>query len=223
MTSKLTCTYRATRSTPAWQDDANIQALWSAEVTKPLYSNPLPTPSSLPARSAAFAARCSWALIDSMAVVVVQLGVDVPTAAAALESSSAAWRRRLRCLCSLGRSHASGGAARQPSGGARHLRTRHWRTRAICSTLDFCRKLPTLMVCVNVTVYAPTKISVYINSLHVGVLQVCSARAARPSPQAAVPHGAWGRKPGGGFILRRVRRYERRVPDTGPPRRVRTP
>ena len=70
-------------------------------------------------------ARCSWALIDSMAVVVVQLGVDVPTAAAALESSSAAWRRRLRCLCSLGRAHASGGAARQPSGGARHLRTRH--------------------------------------------------------------------------------------------------
>ena len=179
MTSKLTCTYRATRSNPAWQDDANIQALWSAEVTKPLYSNPLPTPSSLPARGVAFAARCSWALIDSMAVVVVQLGVDVPTAAAALESSSAARRRRLRCLCSLGRSHASGGAARQPSGGARHLRTRHiGEPRNACNLQHFCRKLPTLMVCVNVTVYAPTKVSVCINSPHVGVLQVCSARGA---------------------------------------------
>ena len=38
-------------------------------------------------------ARCSWALIYSMAVVVVQLVVDVPTAAAAVESSAAARRR----------------------------------------------------------------------------------------------------------------------------------
>ena len=43
----------------------------------------------------------------------------------------------------------------------------------------------TLMLCVNVTVYAPTKVSVRINSPHVGVLQVCSARCA------AAASGGW--------------------------------
>ena len=36
----------------------------------------------------------------------------------------------------------------------------------------------TSVLCVNVTVYAPTKVSVCINSPHVVVLQVCSARGA---------------------------------------------
>ena len=51
----------------------------------------------------------------------------------------------------------------------------------LCTFIEFL----TLMVCVNVTVYAPTKVSVCINSPHVGVLQVCSARGA------AVASGGW--------------------------------
>ena len=116
LTSHLTCTYRATRSTPAWQDAENIQALWSAEVTKPLDSTPAPTPSSLTARGAALAARISRALIDTDAHGLMHLEVDVPRTAAAVEGAAAARRRRLHCLRSGGRVHASGGAARRRSG-----------------------------------------------------------------------------------------------------------
>ena len=56
---------------------------------------------------------------------MMQLEVDVPTTAAAVESSAAARRRRIHCLRSGGRAHASGGGARQRSGSAQHLYTKH--------------------------------------------------------------------------------------------------
>ena len=61
-------------------------------------------------RGAAFVAQCSRALIDSMAVDMMQLEVDVPTTAAAVESSAAARRRRI-----LPRSHRSPTGVRQES------------------------------------------------------------------------------------------------------------